>query len=143
MSEKKYVVPEGMLKAAIEASDSLPYMKTDIRRGLEAAFRWLAENPIVPTDKQVREMIAPKFGINSKELNGNMIASGITAAITWQRRMFLVSEPEVPEEIKDLLIPNFFNSIDVILGIEKTRSEDDYRKNIIEAYHRGRLSAKV
>ena len=90
MSETKIKVPEGMLQAALDSvkdGDLLGY-------ALEGALRWLAENPIVPTSKQVQDMI-----------DSDHLSTIASRCAEWQRRMFLVSEPEVPEAIKDLMEP--------------------------------------
>jgi hypothetical protein len=48
MSEEKIVVPEGMLEATRGACT--PNHSNRTRIELEAALRWLTENPIVPTE---------------------------------------------------------------------------------------------
>lgn len=53
--EKKYVVPEGMLKAAIEAGQAHDGFKANnLPVCLEAVVRWWSENPTVPTMRQLR-----------------------------------------------------------------------------------------
>ena len=111
--EKRYVVPEGMFNAAMDCHNYTPDARV-IRKELEAALRWLAENPMIPTDKQLGE------------IRGNIVhtyGSDITWHICaeWQRRMFLSPEPEVPEEIIDLLC----------------RGDVDRNPLILEAYRRG------
>ena len=72
MSERKIKVPEGMLKAAVKAAWKLtwpdredpemstcsPRVREEIRESfkcaLEAALRWLSENPSVPTNEQTQ-----------------------------------------------------------------------------------------
>lgn len=108
MSEKRIVVPEGMLRAFADAWDwgmkELPISpsRSDIdalllRQGharmkaIEAALRWLSEHPIVPTDEQINEchsaMYAAGGNLGSIELQ-RMFAT------EWQRRMFLAREPD-------------------------------------------------
>jgi len=93
MSEKKYVVPEGMLKAA---SDQ--YHKDDedgggsVLKVLEAAVRWLAENPMVPNLQQAQELstIAEESSVSK-------------AAQVWQSWMFLAPKFEgVPAWMMEL-----------------------------------------
>ena len=107
-SEKKIVVPEGMLRAAWHAqlpADN-PTFEWDegdemnrkfYRRIVEAALRWLIENPIVPTHEQIDNM-----QFDSTQLRHVMHHIIEVAATEWQRRMFLAPEPEVPT-FKELL----------------------------------------
>ncbi len=110
--EKRYVIPEGMLKAALDAQQ----MRCDpviSKVGLEAAIRWLAENPIVP-DRETADRLIACRGIHSEA----------DPFAEWQRRMFLAPEPEVPEAIKDLL----------------TMSDSPHNEHVLEAYRRGKAS---
>ena len=98
MSEKKYVLPEGMLEAAYDAqlpadNPSFSWEEADeltrrfYRRMMEAALRWLSDNPQVPTMEQATEMSD----------NGHpCVLDGVWYATEWQRRMFLA--PETPDE---------------------------------------------
>ena len=96
--EKKIAIPEGMLEAAVAAvkipvSGQLARNQThDI---LEAALRWLSENPIEPTQKQSRKLYA--------DVPQGLLVDEVPSwyAVEWQRRMFLAPEPEVHEEDKD------------------------------------------
>jgi hypothetical protein len=85
MSERKYIVPEGMLRAFERRWISLPQEPESFEQqryaSLLAALRWLSENPIIPTRAQVDHMVA----------DGTW--DGTWMAVEWQRRMFL-SEPE-------------------------------------------------
>lgn len=89
MSEKKIVVPEGMLDAAMRASMEAGLgigPSTELRVVLEAALRWQKENPPKPTDEDlwkiagdhdhVRPLLTQEY---CKE---------------WIRRMYDSSEPE-------------------------------------------------
>jgi hypothetical protein len=67
MSEKKYVVPEGMYNAVIEVLP--PHVRVQlsammgfpgVQRILEAALRWIVENPLLLTHEQ-REAVTDKF----------------------------------------------------------------------------------
>ena len=123
MSEKKIEIPAGMLKAAYEwcpASFAMPAVKSM----LEAALRWLSDNPITPTDEQLNEM--------KNDLRFRMIDFDIQKLCAeWQRRMFLALEL-VPEAVKDLLCGA--SDIDK----EAYFRPDIYNKRIIEAFNRGR-----
>jgi hypothetical protein len=90
MSKKKIVVPGGMLKAAMGETHRPDGNDAFVCGILEAALRWLAENPIVPSDEDIESM-------------REEAALARHFAVEWQRRMFLAPEPEVLEEIKDLL----------------------------------------
>lgn len=88
--EKRYLVPEGMMKAGFDSL--LPVEReqpmTAYGTFLEAALRWLAENPIVPTQEQNDAMF--DSGGDVDESDGWIQY----AAVEWQRRMFLAPEPE-------------------------------------------------
>ena len=124
MSEKRIVVPEEMFKAMVHAENH-PGDKWDddvLWEMLEAALRWLSENPIAPNDEQVDALTNEVPYQDSG--NGRIFRAVIDK---WQRRMFLAPGPEVPEEVKDLLSsrPNAF--------IPSSR----YNEVIIEAFRRG------
>jgi len=117
----KIVVPDGMLTAAMQAI-GIPeqYKQThQVNKALEAALRWLSENPIVPT--------LDKFG----PMQIDMRRSGLectpwNVAIEWQRRMFLAPEETLPSEL-----------IDIIHGKNEWSPAD-----ILEAYRRGQKAPK-
>jgi len=101
MSEKRYMVPEGMLKAAvaglIHCWDRIPkstdYSSKQVQlstAACEAALRWLSENPIVPTDDQRAEL--SRLVPYEDSGNGKILS---VACVEFQRRMFLAPEPEV------------------------------------------------
>lgn len=127
---KKIVVPDGMRKAALKAIESANAVELGVEGGakivLEAAFRWLSENPIVPTEKQEKEM--------DQWARARMAREPIrpaTFAVEWQRRMFLAPEPEVPEAIKDMQRIHYAS----LSGQEDLDS--NLQKLLIEAYNRG------
>lgn len=131
MSEKKIVVPEGMLKAAIAVIENYDDVVGNgqceefrIELIVEAALRWLSENPIVPTKDDLAMVRLLYF--DRKHLDGKSTVTDFV--VGWQRRMFIAPEPEVPEEIEDLLLPY------------DMATADGYAINvaIIEAYRRGR-----
>lgn len=117
MNEKKYIVPEGMLKA-VEGRYRMVYSSgfnpPVVRANLEAALRWLSENPIVPTDQQEMEIYKKYISTVSDK------AYPIYLLKEWQRRMFLAPEPEVPEAVKDILyVRGIAGADDVIDGIPR------------------------
>lgn len=105
---KKYQVPEGMLRAAVEAhhqralkegnfSDEywnavLNHVRPYLQDVLLAALEWLAENPLVPTVYQAADIMTAYAENNDRVL--------IVCAFTseWQRRMFLAPVQEKQEE---------------------------------------------
>ena len=127
----KVKVPQGMFNAAMDCHNYIPDHRI-IRKELEAALRWLSENPIVPTKEQIDSMI----GSNSQLHWGwdTYWREHTSAWITeWQRRMFLTPEPEVPEAIKDLLLPNIES------GFFKPEIVNE---RLAEAFWRGQKSGK-
>lgn len=93
MSERKVVVPKEMLQAAEKAGLQGEYMiggpfLVSMEVAIEAALRWLAENPIVPTLADVKEFHSPET------LQLSYHGQLQEACVRWQRRMFLAPEPE-------------------------------------------------
>ena len=98
MNERRIVVPDGMLEAAVPCY--LPDRQL-VHSILKAALLWLTENPIVPTRDQ-------EWGLHSawsmsdkpqSEAGGDISSQIKFSVIEWQRRMFLAPEPEVLEAI--------------------------------------------
>ena len=115
------VIPKGMLKAV--ADDwSTAQMTIEMRCSsvLEAALRWLSENPIVPTQDFLTAMLDRDFFGGDSWTDPQVFKF----CEEWQRSMFLEPESEVPEEIIDLLC----------------RGNVDRNPLIIEAYRRGKES---
>ena len=86
MIDKK-VVPEGMLDAAMRASMEAGLgigPSTELRVVLEAALRWQKENPPVPTDDFVEEVIREHSRTNVK-----------WSCVEWVRRMYDAPEPVI------------------------------------------------
>ena len=141
----KIVVPGGMLDAALEvarerrgyphlASLGTARLKANVQAELEAALRWIAKNPIGPTNEQAKELWRTSTAGETNEARRASLA-----AVEWQRRMFLAPEPEVPEEIKDLLFVGGILTADQVLN-EYPKGEVD--KLILEAYRRGQKSTR-
>lgn len=86
-------IPEGMLKA-VSAALAEHWKERTLADGstvdvaLEAALRWLAENPIVPTDEQAKELWNHPKVLHGSEHYAKAMARD------WQRMMFLAPEPE-------------------------------------------------
>ncbi len=82
----------------MEMPETEPY-QVQVGKAIEAVLRWLSENPIVPTDEQMAQIVAAWR-------QGHPENFYIHCSIEWQRRMFLV-EPEMPKEIEDLIAKHF------------------------------------
>ena len=125
----KYVVPSGMVDAVREKLFGLSlawFPPSRIPEMLEAAVEWLAKNPSVPNEAQVECILSDK----ARSGNGLKCWDLPEIIVEWQRRMFLALEPEVPEEIKDLL-----------WGGDVTISSS-VNKSLLEAYRRGRTASE-
>jgi len=135
--EKKIVVPKGMLEAVEDASNAdVGYFDSgDARPILEAALRWLSENPIVPTNGQTKDLWKATNGALKDEWP-------ILIATKFQRSMFLALEPSVPEAIKDLLATEVIGPSEhpSIKGLAITVRA--YNDAVFEAYNRGLRAVK-
>jgi len=113
MSEKKYVVPEGMLDAALVASENPPY---GLGAALEAAIRWQSENPIEPTPEQCERIAA--------ERKRTWTTATPQFCADWISRMYL-AELKVPEAIQDLM------------WSEGAQNYEEHNEDVVAAYCRG------
>lgn len=122
MSEKKVVVPEGMLKAAVAASRIAACPEDYMTLILEAALRWQRQDVEPKLDAMLRRYLGDDpHDISNMRMN--------------ILKLLCEYEPEVPEEIKDLLEveqPPFAN------GNYRMRRDESVAAKIIEAYKRGR-----
>lgn len=137
----KIIVPNEMISAAwnavalkmreyvTEGKGRVPELSVS-RISVEAALQWLAENPVVPTDEQEESLRNACFRV----VGPTRFVRNV--AVEWQRRMFLASEPEVPEEIKDLLVNPSNWVISTVMGTSVDSSIINSR--VIEAFRRGR-----
>ena len=130
---KRISVPDGMLKAALIASGLDDYCSDDqaeIRKALEAALLWASEHPQVPTDEQLqamREHLLPDMPKGAEHFTSNDLFMG---AVEWQRRCFVQEEPEIPEELDDIMFPDL--APDSI-----TARKSELNDLILDAYRRG------
>jgi len=106
-------VPEGMLRVSTEGVkdlwDARPACwnpsedKASIAKAAVLAFvEALKENPIVPTHDQAI-CLCETFEDKGGSRKPDYCDSIRSVAVEWQRRMFHTPEPEVPEEIADLV----------------------------------------
>jgi hypothetical protein len=100
-------VPEGMLDAFVRkmiegrhAVNSIQNHKKVWRADLAAALLWLAENPIAPSEEDVREI----WGEMSLRADTRSWEDVRDTATELHRRMFLRKTGALPDEVKDLLI---------------------------------------
>lgn len=97
---KRYIVPEEMIVSAMKAAMAagLPIgPSTEIRIPLEAALRWLSENP-APLSQSTHEELKTQYLVGNNEGD----ASWSIYHLVWkecQRRMFLAPEPKTPQPI--------------------------------------------
>lgn len=135
MSEKKIVIPEGMLAAAIKGgSAQTSGQQCIVRDGLEAALRWLSENPLCldgSIDADIQDSLVNMRGIDRSIITRELIACILTLG---QSRMFLAPEPEVPQEITDLLCDRSGGG-QAVTSMEDAQNSVDAR--IVEAFRRG------
>lgn len=120
MIEKKIVVPEGMRAAAyIAACNEDPGMIhiSTMEIALEAACRWLSENPIEPTDAQLKDLW------KSYRDHSGGIGSNEWVCAEWQRRMFLAPEPDPDEPIKDILARSVKGDFDIREAFRRGQKE--------------------
>ena len=134
----KVLVPEGMLDAACEQYEvqlRVVNGTQGVEKILASALRWLADNPIVPNDDNVRDVsmvVGPGTGTYDM-MRGFMVG--------WQRRMFLAPEPEVPQELESLLFPTP-SGIPVVMTPSCVTVQKEVNDRIIEAYRRGQKAGK-
>lgn len=100
--------------------------KTFRREIVEAVLRYISEHPQVPTLKQLREI--ETCAAHEPQGSTRWLSDIITE---WQRRCFVQEEPEIPEEIKDLL-----GMMDAYMDHDPD-SPSYPRDLVFEAYRRG------
>jgi len=142
MNEKKIVVPEGMLMAAVEAvqdrsefgfsfldNEQRETVIAQTKDTLEAALRWLSEHPVVMSE-QAWEECFKAIPEGPYETSANV---EIAQCVEWQRRCFLAPHPEAPEEITE--IRDLTAQFDV-------STHDGYKACVaaVEAFRRGQKS---
>ena len=130
--KKKIVVPEGMLKTAIQESRCADVSLMTV--GLQSALRWLIENPILVSDEVAMEV----WGTVTGKFSGKLIAAMFQNI---QRRMFLAPEQEVPEALKDLLIEDENYVPPQTVDTSKGMWLRTFNQIVIEAYRRGQKNS--
>jgi hypothetical protein len=117
---EKIVIPEGMLEAVCAELHHIPPSE-NVGYVLEAALRWLSENPIAPTNEQARVLFESWW---SKDTSTAQTMKLI--ALEWQRLMFLPVPEFLPSEL-----------ISMIHGQNAWTPAD-----VLKAYRLGQKSAK-
>lgn len=103
----KIVVPHGMEMAAWDAMDvhakfhspavgCQPGSMCSLDVGLEAALRWLSDNPLRPTGRNIQEISDNLTRQGEGHSTEDYIAE-------WQRIMFFAPEPGVPSDIQNAI----------------------------------------
>lgn len=116
-THRKIQIPPAMLKAAGASTNGVDPEGYLIYCMLEAALRWLAENPIVPTEQQAYDIAMQKsqFQFDPWEL----VRWG---AVEWQRRMFLAPEPPAPTPLV-CFIMHHFEDVELSSQTRRIRAE--------------------
>jgi hypothetical protein len=106
MSEMNIKVSDDFLLKVADKCGSSP----TVRQCCTAFAEVLSENPIVPSIEDINAIGCAWFKFFDPDMDDPQHKSfrdGMLRALDlFQRRMFLVTEPEVLEEIKDLLLPD-------------------------------------
>ena len=126
--EEMIQVADAEIRACSSISSSIPDRTIAIiqKITIESVLRYISEHPQVPTDEQAKQL--RDIG---KEVSGqydtqlHTAASAVAIAMEWQRRCFVQEEPEIPEEIKDLL------KLSVPISL------DEFMRRGLEIYRRG------
>ena len=111
---------EGVLSVDVPTEEA-PAFQLHSQVIISAALAYLANNPIVPSDLEHYQKLSPDQRSYSWEVK-EIIQE-------FQRRMFLRAEPEVPEEVRALLINP---SPDTVYGCA------DINRHILKAFELGK-----
>lgn len=133
MHNGKIRVPDGMRKRSKRIDFSSDIERISFQNGMEFACSDLAENPILPTDEQIELVRFKSFGSGWNPSFRRIL-------VEWQRLMFLAPEPEVSEEIKDLLKVAYCEDSTGIRHVQA--SVTFFEERIKEAYLRGKRSGE-
>ena len=126
MTDERIQIPDGMFEAVKAVDDGVDPLGIWIKPRLEAALRWLSENPVCLSGKVLDDIsseLPPHRFL--KDYGWLQISNAI------QRRMFLAPEPEVPEEIADLML------VEIEEGFFKPSA---LNQRLVEAYKRGKAA---
>ena len=126
MMDGKILVPSSAV-AWVHKELEYRFQQRDVSEICRMFCEWLSKNPILPTSEQLYSTIG-RLSVAMCDIVWTKRDRAMIAE--WQRRCFLAPEPEVQEEIKDLLY-------------EKKRCDlwaDETNFHIQEAFRRGQRS---
>lgn len=148
MNDKKIVVPSGMARVAWDAMDHhvkvhgpavgcAPGSMCSLTVGLEEALRWMIENwGTAPNAQRMPDVWYgnskakwERFKSQWKSADNIPFVDLLIFFVSRYHESFLALEPEVPEEINDLILPNIESEF---------FKPEILNERIIEAYRRGR-----
>lgn len=121
----KYRVPEEGLeafKSGFLGDSGNPIARLNLSaglRGLDEFVRWQSENGPRPTKEQLQKLVRSSLTVTE-------------LCNIWREMMYVSPEPEIPEEVKDLLTTAEDNRTGV------TWTNDGHDRAVIEAFNRGR-----
>ena len=126
MSETKIQVPVGMSEAFHKAENHEGFKWDDavLDAMLSAALRWLSENPIVPTDEQIRDAARDSL-LSTSGWGATAIDGARKHFMALERRMFLAAEPEtnpIVVRVKNALIGCTLTAGDAVELMDYVRS---------------------
>src|ERR1700677_119276 len=142
MSDKRIRIPSEMRHAAFKAVANKHGVSTvgamaeswadDAAVAVEAALLWLSEHPIVPTNDLIGDCYEKVYGVRlSTSADYDRVGKFVAES---QRRMFLSPQPEIQEEIADLL----WDDSKGRLGEMGVGRNDRHNALIVEAFNRGK-----
>ena len=130
---EKIVVPDGMLKAAVDAAVKFTgantiQASTRVKAEIEESFKVAVEAALLWLDAEL-----PLPSISSDEYQGPEWDAGWNCAVKAVRRIFIALEPVMSEKIEDL-----FWNYNPVYSSEDRIQVDGHNAGIIEAFRRGK-----
>lgn len=138
--QTKFVIPEGMFKAAAEKMFEL-YQKASLEPETEmktarelvtdvvgAVLNWQSENPVVPTDEQINDFY-------SGESEAGVSFDFLRRFSVWFQSHMLLASEEDNDELPDAIRHLYFGGLHE--GSETTKL---VRSRVLEAYRIGQKS---
>ena len=115
----------------------------------EAAIRWIAENPIVPSTKEALTLLQERVEsghLSNEDYDAIPITTIKCVIAEWQRRMFLKPERDVPKGEVQIIADLVGKAQEEALSNGQFDDHEDRRKwgkkilTELEAYRRGKAS---
>lgn len=129
-------VPDFMLAAATARGYSLGWQRVEIRAILAYSLLALAENPIVPCPEDTKHLYGYNNQYDKRGFENHPDPTMAAAMVEWQRRMFLKREPELPAEVKALMM----RASDIHIN-QSADNEREANARILKAYELGKAGA--